>query len=271
MLSKQKIKFIRSLEQKKFRKKENAFLAEGPKCVDDLLCAGFRPRMVVHTASWESPVSLPATAEDILVTDEELRKVSLLQHPQHVLGVFDIPTVSSASLSDAPATELVLALDSVQDPGNLGTIIRTADWFGIRNIVCTAGTADAFNPKVVQATMGSIARLNITYFDTLCDYLSTLPSGTPVYGAVLDGENIYTSTLIIMGNEGNGISAPVREMLTHRILIPQGGNEVKGQRSKVKGENCQLSTVNCQLSTAESLNVSIATAIILSEFRRPST
>ena len=275
MLSKQKIKFIRSLEQKKFRKKENAFLAEGPKCVDDLLCAGFRPRMVVHTASWESPVSLPATAEDILVTDEELRKVSLLQHPQHVLGVFDIPTVSSASLSDAPATELVLALDSVQDPGNLGTIIRTADWFGIRNIVCTAGTADAFNPKVVQATMGSIARLNITYFDTLCDYLSTLPSGTPVYGAVLDGENIYTSTLtphgvIIMGNEGNGISAPVREMLTHRILIPQGGNEVKGQRSKVKGENCQLSTVNCQLSTAESLNVSIATAIILSEFRRPS-
>ena len=104
MLSKQKIKFIRSLEQKKFRKKENAFLAEGPKCVDDLLCAGFRPRMVVQTASWESPVSLPATAEDILVTDEELRTVSLLQHPQHVLGVFDIPTVSSASLSDAPAT-----------------------------------------------------------------------------------------------------------------------------------------------------------------------
>ena len=264
MLSKPKIKFIRSLEQKKFRKKENAFLAEGPKCVDDLLCAGFRPCMVVHTASWESPVSLPATAEDILVTDEELRKVSLLQHPQHVLGVFDIPTVSSASLSDAPATELVLALDSVQDPGNLGTIIRTADWFGIRNIVCTAGTADAFNPKVVQATMGSIARLNITYFDT---------PGIPVYGAVLDGENIYTSTLtphgvIIMGNEGNGISAPVREMLTHKLLIPQGGNEVKGQRSKVKGENCQLSTVNCQLSTAESLNVSIATAIILSEFRR---
>ena len=249
MLSKSKIKFIRSLEQKKFRKKENAFLAEGPKCVDDLLCAGFRPRMVVHTAAWQSPVNLPATAEDIPVTDEELRKVSLLQHPQHVLGIFDIPTVSSASLSDAPAAELVLALDSVQDPGNLGTIIRTADWFGIRNIVCTAGTADAFNPKVVQATMGSIARLNITYFDTLCDYLSTLPSGTPIYGAVLDGENIYTSTLtphgvIIMGNEGNGISASVREMLTHKLLIPQVGEG------------------------AESLNVSIATAIILSEFRR---
>jgi len=282
MLSKQKIKFIRSLEQKKFRKKENAFLAEGPKCVDDLLRAGFRPRTVVHTASWESPVSLPSLAEDIPVTDEELRKVSLLQHPQQVLGVFDIPTVSSASLSDAPATELVLALDSVQDPGNLGTIIRTADWFGIRNIVCTAGTADAFNPKVVQATMGSIARLNITYFDTLCDYLSTLPSGIPVYGAVLDGENIYTSTLtphgvIIMGNEGNGISAPVREMLTHKLLIPQGRNEVKGdptpspsqmEGSMVKGQSCQLSTVTCQLSTAESLNVSIATAIILSEFRR---
>ena len=177
------------------------------------------------------------------------RKVSLLQHPQHVLGVFDIPTVSSASLSDAPATDLVLALDNVQDPGNLGTIIRTADWFGIRNIVCTAGTADAYNPKVVQATMGSIARLNITYFDTLPDYLSTLPPSTPVYGAVLDGENIYATTLtphgvIIMGNEGNGISAPVREMLTHKLLIPQNREG------------------------AESLNVSIATAIILSEFRR---
>ena len=252
MLSKQKIKFVRSLEQKKFRKKENAFLAEGPKCVNDLLVAGFRPRMVLHTASWQTPVFLSAAVEDILVTDEELRKVSLLQHPQHVLGVFDIPTVSSASLSDAPVTELVLALDSVQDPGNLGTIIRTADWFGIRNIVCTSSTADAYNPKVVQATMGSIARLSITYFDTLPDYLSTLPSGTPVYGAVLDGENIYTSTLtphgvIIMGNEGNGISDETRRYLTHKLLIP---------------------SFSCGETGAESLNVSIATAIILSEFRR---
>ena len=278
MLSKQKIKFIRSLEQKKFRKKENAFLAEGPKCVNDLLQAGFSPRMLIHTSVWECPVGLSAKVEDILVSDEELCKVSLLQHPQQVLGVFDIPSVSTSRISDAPATELVLALDSVQDPGNLGTIIRTADWFGIRNIVCTAGTADAYNPKVVQATMGSIARLDITYFDTLCDYLSTLPPATPVYGAVLDGENIYTSTLsphgvIIMGNEGNGISAPVREMLTHKILIPQGGGDPtpspsQMEGSMVKGQSCQLSTVTCQLSTAESLNVSIATAIILSEFRR---
>ena len=276
MLSKNQIKLIKSLETKKNRKREGLFVAEGPKVVGDLLRAGYQPHSIFTTSQ---PSTFNPTPSTFNVTDDELHRISFLQHPQEVLAVFHIPTSAlnppPSPLHPQPHT-LNLALDGVQDPGNVGTIIRIADWFGITQIYCSPDSADVYNPKVVQATMGSIARLNITYFDTLCDYLSTLPSGIPVYGAVLDGENIYTSTLtphgvIIMGNEGNGISAPVREMLTHKLLIPQGGNEVKGQRSKVKGENCQLSTVNCQLSTAESLNVSIATAIILSEFRRPST
>ena len=168
-----------------------------------------------------------------------------------MLGVFEIPssTLSHSALANIASKELVLALDSVQDPGNLGTIIRTADWFGIKTIVCSSGTADAYNPKVVQATMGSIARINVIYVDDLAQSISSLPSTVPIYGALLDGNDIYSAPLtdngiIVMGNEGNGISAPVRECLTHRILIPRYSGE------------------------AESLNVSIATAIILSEFRR---
>lgn len=252
MLSKPKIKFIRSLEQKKFRRQENAFVAEGHKCVGDLLTAGFRPKLILATNEWQCPIRLAESVEMLTVTDEELSRASLLQHPQQVLGVFEIPgnVLSPTALADISAQELVLALDSVQDPGNLGTIIRTADWFGIKTIVCSSGTADAYNPKVVQATMGSIARINIIYVDSLADSLASLPSSVPVYGALLDGNDIYSAPLthngiIVMGNEGNGISAPVRECLTHRILIPRYSN----------GE-------------AESLNVSIATAIILSEFRR---
>ena len=252
MLSKQKIKFIHSLEQKKFRRQENAFVAEGHKCVGDLLVAGFRPKLIIATDEWQCPVRLADDAEVLAVTDEELSRASLLQHPQQVQGVCDIPNsaLSHSALADSAAKEVVLALDSVQDPGNLGTIIRTADWFGIKTIVCSAGTADAYNPKVVQATMGSIARINVIYVEDLAQSLSALSSAVPVYGALLDGNDIYSAPLtpngiIIMGNEGNGISAPVRDTLTHRILIPQYSN----------GE-------------AESLNVSIATAIILSEFRR---
>ena len=251
MLSKQKIKFIHSLEQKKFRRQENAFVAEGHKCVGDLLVAGFRPKLVLATSEWRCPIRLTDGVELLTVTDEELSRASLLQHPQQVLGVFEIPssTLSHSALANIASKELVLALDSVQDPGNLGTIIRTADWFGIKTIVCSSGTADAYNPKVVQATMGSIARINVIYIDDLAQSISSLPSTVPIYGALLDGNDIYSAPLtdngiIVMGNEGNGISAPVRECLTHRILIPRYSGE------------------------AESLNVSIATAIILSEFRR---
>ena len=235
MISKNQLKAVRQLEMKKYRTREGLFVAEGPKVVGDLLRCGFRPAMLFATAEWNG-------SDAQLVTDDELRKLSFLQHPQQVLAVFPIPDVQPA----AQKSQLALVLDGVQDPGNLGTIIRIADWFGISTIFCSEDTADAWNPKVVQATMGSIARVQIVY----CDLQQLLKDTTlPVYGTLLDGNNIYEQELkpegyIVMGNEGNGISAPIRQLVTHRLLIP----------SFRPG--------------AESLNVAIATAITCSEFRR---
>ena len=235
MISKNQLKAVRQLEMKKYRTREGLFVAEGPKVVGDLLRCGFRPAMLFATAEWNG-------SDAQLVTDDELRKLSFLQHPQQVLAVFPIPDVQPA----AQKSQLALVLDGVQDPGNLGTIIRIADWFGIATIFCSEDTADAWNPKVVQATMGSIARVQIVY----CDLQQLLKDTTlPVYGTLLDGNNIYEQELkpegyIVMGNEGNGISAPIRQLVTHRLLIP----------SFRPG--------------AESLNVAIATAITCSEFRR---
>lgn len=253
MLSKNKIKFIHSLDSKKGRRQENAFVAEGFKSVGDLLREGFHARTIVATEEWLCPTPLAKDTELIHVTDEELRKASLLLHPQQVIGIFDLPEQNSVPTAEALQKDLFLCLDGVQDPGNLGTIIRTADWFGIKHIICSNGTADAFNPKVVQATMGSISRVKITYTD-LPPFLATLPKGTPIYGTLLDGEDLYTTNLtqhgiIIMGNEGNGVSQEVRKLLTHHILIPP---------------------YPADSVTAESLNVSIATAIICAEFRRRS-
>ena len=162
MLSKNKIKLIRSLEQKKRRREEGLFVAEGPKVVGDLLEAGYKAKLLVCTNQYFSKRHL-AVEEVIEVSDDELRKVSFLQHPQDVLGVFEIPNTSALHTPDPQS--LCIALDGVQDPGNLGTIIRIADWFGINQIFCSTDTADAFNPKTVQATMGSIARVIITYTD----------------------------------------------------------------------------------------------------------
>ena len=237
MLSKNQIKLIRSLELKKNRKRENLFVAEGPKVVGDLLKAGFLPHSIFSTKPHDNAQ---------LITDDELRRISFLQHPQEVLALFEISPTSSLQL---PPSSLSLALDGIQDPGNLGTIIRIADWFGISTIFCSQDTADCYNPKVVQATMGSIAHVNIVYGD-LVKLLSE--TTLPVYGTLLDGENIYQQELtkegiIVMGNEGNGISQEVRPLITHRLLIPN---------------------FSTQGETAESLNVAIATAITCSEFRR---
>lgn len=241
MISKNQIKFVRQLEQKKYRKKEGLFVAEGPKVVGDLLRAGFKAHTIFATSEWESQGQ---TFQE--VSDEELRRVSFLQHPQRVLALFFIPTESVPSVSS-----LSLALDDVQDPGNLGTIIRIADWFGIDTIYCSENTADAWSPKVVQATMGSIARVNIIYTDLVALLSQTT---LPVYGTLLDGQNLYQQELssegiIVMGNEGNGISQPVRALVSHRLFIP----------SYQEGE------------TAESLNVAVATAITCAEFRRRNT
>lgn len=252
-LSKNKIRFIHSLEQKKFRRQENAFVAEGHKSVGDLLAGGCRPRLIIATEQWQGREALPEETELIAVTEEELRKASLLQHPQQVLGVFSLPDPSLLPTAKTFSQDLCLCLDGVQDPGNLGTIIRTADWFGLKNIVCSRTTADAYNPKVVQATMGSIARVCIAYTD-LDKWLASMPRDIPVYGTMLDGNNIYDTQLsrggiIVMGNEGNGISPEIQQRLTHRLLIPPHPANRK---------------------TAESLNVSVATAIICAEFRRNS-
>ena len=253
MISKAKIKYIHSLEQKKHRKAEGAFVAEGHKSVGDLLLAGHKPLTIVATEEWKAPCPLPSSTELLTVSDEELRKASLLVHPQQVIGIFPTPQDKQLPSAELLTKELCLCLDGVQDPGNLGTIIRTADWFGINTIICSNETADAYNPKVVQATMGSIAREHIIYCD-LPEYLRSLPDDIPIYGTLLDGKPLYSAPLssngiIVMGNEGNGISEEVRGLLTHHLLIPSYPADNK---------------------TAESLNVAIATAIICAEFRRKS-
>ena len=246
MISKNQIKFVHQLEQKKHRQREGLFLAEGPKVVGDLLEAGFEPTALFATDAWAPPANFSHLPHPTPVSPDELRKLSFLQHPQQVLALFPIPVPPSGLQAEAPANSFVLALDGVQDPGNLGTIIRVADWFGIDQLVCSSDTADCWNPKVVQATMGSIARVSIVYTD-LEEYLRHTP--LPVCGTLLDGEDIFTQTLptkavIVMGNEGNGISPAVRQLVTHPLLIPQFR------------------------PGAESLNVSIATAITCAEFRR---
>ncbi len=258
MISQTKIKLIRSLESKKGRLKEGAFVAEGPKTVGDLMAA-VRPRLVVATDAWLDNNRIEGGVEVLAITDSELRKVSLLQNPQQVLAVFPLPEYEKASEDEQGtsatlnADSLCLALDGVQDPGNLGTIIRIADWFGIETIYCSHETADVFNPKAVQATMGSIARVKVLYVDLL-RLIESLPKGYPVYGTLLDGEDIYRQQLsangmIVMGNEGNGLSEAIRRKISHKLLIP---NYPSGR------------------NTADSLNVAIATAITCSEFRRRS-
>lgn len=251
MLSKAKIKFIQSLELKKKRKEENLFVAEGPKVVGDLL-PYFACRLLIATPEWLGTHAKPQAHEIIEVTAEELRKASFLKTPQEVLAVFEMP--STPLPSDIAEHELCLALDDVQDPGNLGTIIRLADWFGIRHIICSKGTTDAFSPKTIQASMGAVARVAVHYTD-LAQYLTTLRANspqTPIYGTFLEGNNIYKEELssngiIIMGNEGNGIGSAVAQHITHKLFIPNFP------------EGC---------ITSESLNVAIATAITCSEFRR---
>ena len=272
MISKNQQKYISSLELKKNRKKDNVFVAEGFKIVEELLHAGYNPKMIVGCEEWmnrpsKSPLKGDFSANQlsplkgergegpllITVTEEELRKTSFLQHPQQVLGVFEIPDNNAIPEANWFREHLCIALDGVQDPGNLGTIIRIADWFGIDTIICSHTTADAYAPKVVQATMGSISRVKVIYTD-LEEFLKGLDRDIPVYGTLLDGENIYSSQLssngiIVMGNEGNGISPAIRELVNHRLLIPSYPPE---------------------RDTAESLNVAIATAITVAEFRRIS-
>lgn len=256
MISKNQIKFIKGLELKKFRKTHGAFVAEGPKLVQDIL-PHFTCRMLVATEGWLQAHrqelkghEKAAAAEIITVSDDELQRVSFLKTPQEVLAVFDIPQYD-ADLHACARKRLCLALDDVQDPGNLGTIIRVADWFGIEDIFCSPGTADVYNPKTVQATMGAIARVRLHYVP-LAEQLMENGRDYPVYGTLLEGQNMYEKELknhglIIMGNEGKGLSPEIRALVTDSLYIPSFPPE---------------------RPTSESLNVAIATAIVCAEFRR---
>lgn len=247
MISKATIKKIHALDMRKFRRNERLFVAEGPKLVDEL-CATMKPVYIAALPEWISEkAKIVSGTEYDIVTPDELQRASLQKNPQQVIALFPIPEhkLCAEQLKD----ELALMLDGVQDPGNLGTIARIADWFGIRNIICSTDTADIYNPKAVQATMGALARVKFHYTDLL-QLLSQYDG--PVYGTFLDGENIYGQELsangiIVMGNEGKGISQGVGEMINRRLYIP---NYPAGTQ------------------TTESLNVAIATSIVCAEFRR---
>ena len=234
-LSKAQVKWVRSLQQKKNRDAEGVFVAEGAKCINELRGA-FELELLAS----------PDNASAI-----EIEQMSSLRTPQGQIAVFRKPTTDNRY----PISQLMLALDGVQDPGNLGTIIRTCDWFGIHDILCSRDTADCYNPKVVQATMGALARVRVHYVDLHKALAELKDKHVAIYGTLLEGRNMYAEGaipnkkegVIIMGNEGNGISEEVRGLVSHPLLIP----------SYPAGE-----------ATSESLNVGIATAIVLAEFRR---
>ena len=237
MISKSEIKSITQLQQKKYRDARGLFVAEGPKVISELLAE----KLVLHSL-FSIDSSEITQSHHTLVSPKELQKISSLKTANTAVGVFKKPTVPLFQDSG-----LVVALDAVRDPGNLGTIIRLCDWFGVKQLLCSNDTVDCYNAKVIQATMGSIARVSIAYVD-LRSVLKT--SKMPVLGAFMDGATVYQTALpneaiLVMGNEANGISKEISEVITQRISIPQFGAQ-----------------------TTESLNVATATAILLSECRR---
>jgi TrmH family RNA methyltransferase len=254
MLSKNQLKFIRSLHQAKYRRQHGLFLAEGPKVVGELLQSGFRVRTICATTTWigQANQKFPNNPEILSVTQKELERISTLQSPQEVVALVEMKEATAMQL---PADdELVLVLDGIRDPGNLGTIIRTADWFGIPAVICSPDCVDVYNPKVVQASMGSIARVEVTYRQ-LEEVLKSKPGKVNVYGAVLDGNNLYEQKIekggyLVIGSESHGISPATRPFVTHPLRIP-AYNKTTGV-------------------AAESLNASMAAAIFCAEFRRRS-
>ncbi|RKD91166.1 TrmH family RNA methyltransferase [Mangrovibacterium diazotrophicum] len=252
MLSKNKIKFIQSLARKKNREAEKLFLVEGDKMVVEALESSLSVRLLAATDDFLATNSRIArkAAEVVDATAEEIRKASLLQSPQHALAVVEMPQTGFEQ--SMLTSQLSLALDFIQDPGNLGTIIRLADWFGIEHLLCSENTVDCFNPKVIQASMGAIFRVKVHYLNLPEVLKKAQTEKLPVYGAFLEGENIYEHNLgkagiLVMGNEGNGISPEVEQTVTDKIHIPSFATNGTG---------------------SESLNVSMATGICLSEFRR---
>jgi TrmH family RNA methyltransferase len=240
MVSKNQIKLITSLQQKKFRQAHGLFFAEGVKVIGELLASDFELSHLYETADVFPDVLKSVKSH---ISDSELKKISALSTPNNCLAVFKIPKAQPIVESG-----LIVALDDIRDPGNLGTILRLCDWFGVAQLVCSNETVDLYNPKVVQATMGSITRVHVHYVD-LAAFLQK--TALPVFGTFMDGKNIYQQKLpsegiIVMGNEANGISHEIEKTVGQRIAIPRFG----------------------RIQQTESLNVATATAIVLSEFRR---
>ncbi len=245
-MTKNEIQFVKSLTDKRAREAHGLFVAEGRKLVSEILASGFTVRDLFHTGSCDG------FAVGSRVSDRDMERISCLKTPSDCLAVVEIPR-HELRVGDL-AGNLVLALDRVQNPGNLGTIIRLADWFGIGDVVCSADSADCYNPKVIQATMGAILRVRVHYTDLPLFLSGAREAGMPVYGTMLDGENIYSAALspggvVVMGNEGAGLSEPVAALLTRRLFIPPFPAHRAG---------------------SESLNVAVATAVTCSEFRRRS-
>jgi TrmH family RNA methyltransferase len=248
MLSKNKIKIIQSLSRKKNRDELGVFLVEGNKMVEEAIRSDFKIDLIACTPDYAAQFKNPEsrTGELIITDNELLAKASLLQNPQEALAIVQQPFYEFNQIDFK--NELCLALDFIQDPGNLGTILRLADWFGIKHIICSENTVDVYNPKVVQASMGAIFRIK-THVADLPAFLPPLKeSGIPVYGTFLEGENIYRQTLsnngiIVLGNEGNGISKEVSKLVTHKLLIPD---------------------FSTHQNKPESLNVAVAAAICCS-------
>jgi len=235
-MTKAEKKYIKQLQQKKYRNRYGTFVVEGWKSIIAYLEHQFEPVSI-----YSIDTAIPSINIDIdIISRQDLQSASLLQHPKDALAVFSIKEHQKL-----PETGLVIALDNLQDPGNLGTIIRTADWFGISDIVCSSGTVDCYNPKVVQATMGSLARVKVHYTD-LAVFLQQ--TDLPVYGTFMQGDNLYQTALpkqavVVIGNEGNGISKEIAALTQHKIHIPKHKDAL-----------------------AESLNAAIATSLVINAF-----
>ncbi|PKQ43773.1 TrmH family RNA methyltransferase [Confluentibacter flavum] len=242
-LSKNQIKLITSLKQKKYRLLHGFFVVEGIKTIRELLNSNMELHTLYTTERFNNAANPDSYNDEILISETDLKRISFLTTPNKALAIFKIP-----SFNPIDTSELIVALDDIRDPGNLGTIIRLCDWFGVKDLVCSNETVDCFNPKVIQATMGSITRVNITYVD-LPAFLKNVD--VPIFGTFMDGENVYNKSLpkkgvLVLGNEANGISKDIEVLIKEKIAIPRFGN----------------------IQAAESLNVATATAILLSEFRR---
>ncbi|MGV3697040.1 TrmH family RNA methyltransferase [Flavobacterium sp.] len=240
MVSKNQIKLITSLQLKKYRNEHQLFIAEGVKVIQELLQSNF---VLEHLFVTEPLFDEVDSSGKTVLKETDMKRISALSSPSPCLAIFKIPAPTAIETGG-----LIVALDDIRDPGNLGTIIRLCDWFGVKQLLCSFETVDVYNPKVIQSTMGSIKRVNVNYVD-LNEFISESP--LPVFGTFMDGKNVYNETLpkdaiLILGNEANGISAQLEKTIQNRISIPRFGD----------------------IQQTESLNVATAAAIFLSEFRR---